>query len=58
MKTLRRLVFALVLSLSVGSAACTTGSIMGPHNPDGGSHNPDGGSHNPDGGSHNPDGGS
>ena len=54
MKTLRRLL--LVLVLTVGAGACS-GSILGPHNPDGGNHNPDGGNHNPDGGNHNPDGG-
>jgi hypothetical protein len=54
MKTLRSLL--LVLVLTVGASACG-GSIVGPHNPDGGTHNPDGGTHNPDGGSHNPDGG-
>ena len=49
MKTIRRLV--LVLTLTIGAAACTSGSILGPHHPDGGSHHPDGGSHHPDGGS-------
>ena len=58
MKTLRRLLLVAALTIgTVGAGACS-GSILGPHNPDGGSHNPDGGSHNPDGGSHNPDGGS
>ena len=44
MKTLRR--FLLVLTLTVGASACG-GSILGPHNPDGGTepHNPDGGTH-------------
>jgi len=53
-KKLRALL--LVLALTVTAGGCS-GSILGPHNPDGGNHNPDGGNHNPDGGNHNPDGG-
>ena len=50
MKTLRRLV--LVLALTVGAGACS-GSILGPdvHNPGDGSYTPDSGNHNPGDGS-------
>jgi hypothetical protein len=49
MKTIRRLV--LVLALTIGAGACSSGSILGPHSPDAGSHSPDAGSHSPDAGS-------
>lgn len=55
MKTLRRTLLAL--ALSIGVAACGSTSLTGPHNPDAGNHNPDAGNHNPDAGNHNPDAG-
>lgn len=55
MKTLRRSL--LVMMLAVGTAACGTSSIMGPHTPDSGNHTPDSGNHTPDSGNHTPDSG-
>lgn len=55
MKTLRRLM--LVMVLTVGAGACS-GSILGPeHTPDSGNHTPDSGNHTPDSGNHTPDSG-
>ena len=57
MKTFRRLI--LVLVLSVGAGACS-GSILGPedaHIPDSGNHIPDSGNHIPDSGNYTPDSG-
>lgn len=55
MKTLRRTLLAL--ALSIGVAACGSTSIAGPHMPDAGNHMPDAGNHMPDAGNHMPDAG-